>query len=777
MSAAHGGIATLEDLARALRQLRRREARRQGQPELTYRELAAKTGWSVSIIGAYFTGKILPPTDRFDVLTALLGANAAEQGGLATARDRVAERRQVKAPPAAVAATRPPASVNLLPAEVYGFAGRVSQLGELDALLPESGRGMRLVTVSGSAGVGKTALVVHWAHRVAHEFPGGQLYVDLRGFDPAASPMRPADAVRGFLNAMDVPPHQVPADPGEQAALYRALLAQRRMLVVLDNARDAAQVRPLLPGASCAAVVTSRTQLAALVATAGAYPVAVGVLTPVEAWDLLGRRLGTERLTAEPGATETIIERCAGLPLALAITAAHAVTDRRLTLAALAGDLAEADRRLDTLNAGDDAADVRAVFSWSYRALRPATARMFRMLGLHPGQEIGVPAAASLAGERLDDARRQLAELAHAHLIVEHAPGRYRVHDLLRAYAMEQSRTHDGEEPQRAAVRRLLDFCVRTVAAANALVDPSRERLPARHPEPGAATQDLPDARAALSWLTTEYPALRDAVALALDTGLDGLACQLAWMLGAFCRLRVYWTDWAALQEAALPAAYRLADPIWRARLHREVAYAYASLDRYEESQTHFERALELYGTLADHVGLSRAHRGMCLMFERQGRYADALEHARRSRDLLLRTDDQPGKAYAYNSVGWYHALVGDYAEALDNCRQAVTLLAAVGDRLGEATAWDSVGYAHHHLGAHREALACYDRALETFRELGDRYYEADTLVHVGDTRQAMADRPAALEAWRAALAIFEDLGRAEAAEVRAKVKELGTGE
>jgi hypothetical protein len=328
MNAAHGGIATLEDLARALRQLRRREARRQGQPELTYRELAAKTGWSVSIIGSYFTGKILPPTDRFDILTALLGANAAEQGGLATARDRIAERRQVKAPAEGVPAGRPPTTVNLLPAEVPGFAGRVSQLGELDALLPEDERTVRLVTVSGSAGVGKTALVVHWAHRVAHQFPGGQLYVDLRGFDPAGAPMKPADAVRGFLNAMDVPAHQIPADPDEQAALYRALLAHRRVLVVLDNARDAAQVRPLLPGASSAVVVTSRIQLTALVATAGAYPVAVGLLTPVEAWDLLGRRLGTERLTAEPTATEKIIDRCVGLPLALAIIAAHAVTDR-----------------------------------------------------------------------------------------------------------------------------------------------------------------------------------------------------------------------------------------------------------------------------------------------------------------------------------------------------------------------------------------------------------------------------------------------------------------
>jgi tetratricopeptide (TPR) repeat protein len=440
-----------------------------------------------------------------------------------------------------------------------------------------------------------------------------------------------------------------------------------------------------------------------------------------------------------------------------------------------AEDLAKAGRRLDTLNAGEDAADVRAVFSWSYRALQPATARMFRLLGLHPGQDIGVHTAASLAGEPVPKAQRQLAELAHAHLIVEHTPGRYTVHDLLRAYAIELGRAHDGEADRRTAVRRMLDFCVRTVQTANALVDPSREQAAARQPEPGAASKDLSDRQAALSWLNAEYPVLRDGVTLALDTGLDEYACHLAWLLGAFCRLRVYWTEWAAIEHAVLPATYRLADPLWQARVHRELAYAYASLDRYEAGQEHFEHALRLYGVLSDHVGLSRTHRGMCLMFERQGRYADALVHARRSRDLLLHTDDKPGKAYAYNSVGWHHALVGDFPEALDNCRQAVTLLAEAGDQLGEATAWDSVGYVHHHLGEYQEALACYDRALETFRELGDRYYEADTLVHVGDTLHATDDGPAAQVAWQRALAIFTELGRSEAAEVQTKMKAVGS--
>ncbi|MEN3310561.1 MAG: hypothetical protein V7603_6763, partial [Micromonosporaceae bacterium] len=292
-------------------------------------------------------------------------------------------------------------------------------------------------------------------------------------------------------------------------------------------------------------------------------------------------------------------------------------------------------------------------------------------------------------------------------------------------------------------------------------------------PRPGVVSEPLEGQQEALSWFTAEYPVLLGAVPLAVSRGLDRYACHLALVLGTFGNLRGHWADWADAQQAALPAAYRLDDLGWPARLHRELGYAYTCLERFADSQTHFTLALDLHGALDDAVGMARTLRGMCLMSERQGRLREALEYARRSRDLLLESADQAGKAYAFNSVGWYHALVGDYHEALDNCRQAIILLCEVGDRLGEATTWDSLGFAHHHLGQYREAIDCYRRALDTFQELGDRYYEADTLHHIGDSYHAVGDRAAAHRALRRAVHLFEALERPEAAEVRAK---LGRG-
>ncbi|WP_433120159.1 NB-ARC domain-containing protein [Micromonospora sp. CA-246542] len=341
---------SLPDLAGLLRQLRRREARQQGETRLTYRQLAAKTGWSRGIIGEYFAGNVLPPPERFDALIRLLGASPTEQGVLATARDRIEERRRrptgehatdVRAGTGAVrpqsGGARVAAMSNRLPVPrqlppaLPGFVGRTAQLAQLDAACasPDAADDGGLapagvVTLSGTAGVGKTTLAVHWAHRVADRFPDGQLYVDLRGFDSTGTVVTPVEAVRGFLEALEVPPERIPTHLSAQVGLYRSLLAGRRMLVLLDNARDAEQVRPLLAGSpTCLVLVTSRNRLAGLVAAEGARPVGVELLSAAEAWQLLARRLGADRLTLEPGAVDEIIERCARLPLALAVLAAR----------------------------------------------------------------------------------------------------------------------------------------------------------------------------------------------------------------------------------------------------------------------------------------------------------------------------------------------------------------------------------------------------------------------------------------------------------------------
>ncbi|HLN71171.1 MAG TPA: BTAD domain-containing putative transcriptional regulator, partial [Streptosporangiaceae bacterium] len=350
-----------------------------------------------------------------------------------------------------------------LPAATRHFTGRAEALKALAALAAEASHGTVISVIDGTAGVGKTSLALHFAHQVAERFPDGQLYVNLRGFDPAGPPMAPVEAIRLFLDALAVPAARIPAGLDAQAGLYRSLLAGQRMLVLLDNARDVDQVRPLLPaGPGCLVIVTSRSQLTSLVAAEGAAPLTLGVLTEAEARELLSRCLGPERVAGEPSAASEVIQLCARLPLALSIAAARTASQPGLSLAALTADLRDARGRLDALDAGHAAANVRAVLSWSYDQLDAPAARLFRLLGLHPGPDISAAAAASLAALPLDEGRRRLGELTRAHLLAEHPGGRFWCHDLLRAYAAELTQSADSEAERRAATGRMLDHYLHT---------------------------------------------------------------------------------------------------------------------------------------------------------------------------------------------------------------------------------------------------------------------------------------------------------------------------
>ena len=419
-----------------------------------------------------------------------------------------AARVRSVAPPAPAAPPQPvPAQ---LPPPAAAFAGRAAELARLDSILPglaEGGPADRVgaitALITGTAGVGKTALAVHWAHRVATQFPDGQLYVNLRGFDPVGPALDPSQALRGFLDAFAVVPERIPAGLDGQVALYRSLLAGRRVLVVLDNARDAEQVRPLLPGSpGCLAVVTSRNHLTGLIATQGAHLLDLDLLPPAEARELLARRLGAGRAGREPDAVEQIMAGCARLPLALTIAAARAATSPDFPLAVFAAELGEAGRVLDPFDSGDVATDVRAVFSWSYRALSRGAARLFRLLGLHPGPDITLGAAASLAGITPDQARAMLAELTRGHLLAEHRPGRYAFHDLLRAYATEQAQTCDDDGARSAAAARVLDHCLHAARAAATLIDPFFAPAAPAPPRPGVVLAGPATAEEALNWFT-----------------------------------------------------------------------------------------------------------------------------------------------------------------------------------------------------------------------------------------------------------------------------------
>jgi DNA-binding SARP family transcriptional activator/tetratricopeptide (TPR) repeat protein len=690
------------------------------------------------------------------------------------------------APPAATPAPLPPArrpsSVAPWPGEVpaqlpvgvRGFTGRGEELARLEAVLAsaaEQPAAVVISAVSGTAGVGKTALAVHWARRVGEAFPDGQLYVNLRGFDPGGSPVSPAEAVRRFLDAFGMPPARIPAGLEAQVGLYRSLLADKRVLVMLDNARDAEQVRPLLPGApGCLALVTSRNRLTGLAAAEGAHLLTVDLLDSAEARDLLTSRLGARRLAAESDAVEEIVARCAGLPLALAIVAARAAAQLRLPLAALAGELREAGSRLDALDSGEPATQVRTVFSWSYRTLSADAARLFRLLGLHPGPDIAAPAATSLAGEPPARARDLLAELTGAHLLTEHAPGRYAFHDLLRTYATELANAVDCDADRRAATHRMLDHYLHTAHAADQLLGPPRVRITPAPAQPKVIPEQLTDYEPALVWLTAEHPVLLATVRQAVRTGFDAHVWQLATALATFHQRRALWCDWAATHTAALAAAHRLADRTAVACAHRNLGSACSALGRHSDAHAHLQHALGIYQELGDQLGQAQANLVIGSAWSRQNRPHDAIDHVRQALELFRAAGDRAWQAQALNNLGWYQSQTGDHQQALANCRQALALVQQTGHAASEAHTWDSLGYAHHHLGQYDQAAECYRRAAEMFRELGDRYYEADILAHLGDTHHAARNPDAARDAWTRSLKLFQELDHQDADALRARL-------
>jgi tetratricopeptide (TPR) repeat protein/transcriptional regulator with XRE-family HTH domain len=664
-----------------------------------------------------------------------------------------------------------------LPAAPAGFTGRVDVLRRLDGLLTGTSGPATVVisAIAGTAGIGKTALAVHWAHRVADRFPDGQLYVNLRGYDPAEIPVPAGMAVRGFLDALNVPPRRIPVDLDAQFALYRSVLADRRVLILLDNAVDAEQVRPLLPGSpGCLALVTSRSQLTGLVATESAEPLTLNLLSQSEAQALLERRLGPGRVATEPEAVEEIIASCAGLPLALAIVAARLASRPDRPLSAAAAELREPDGRLDALDAGEAATDLRQVFSWSYRRLSAGAATLFRLLGLHPGPDISVAASASLAGISPRAARRALGELARAHLVAEHAPGRYARHDLLHAFAIELVGTVDPERDRRAVLRRMLDHYLHTARSAADLIQPHRERSTAGAPAPGTTPEDFADHRQAAAWLAVEYPVLRGLLDQTIDRGgYDSHSQQLAWTLSTFLQRHGYWHDWLAIETAALGAAKRLADVAGQARANRGIGGALEVLGRHAEAKNHVQRALDQYARVGDKVGQAHAHSNLALLLGEQGDYRAAIRHAQDALGLYRATGNLAWSANMLSNIGWYMSQLGEHREALKLCEEAVATQERVGEGYGLAGGLDSLGYAHHHLDHYEQAAACYQRAIDLYRDFGDRYYEATTFVHLGDTHQAAGSLDAARDAWRQALDLLRALDHPEADPLARKLKRL----
>jgi tetratricopeptide (TPR) repeat protein len=666
-----------------------------------------------------------------------------------------------------------------LPAAVRHFVGRAGELATLDRLLDDAlsqgdatDGAVGVAAISGSPGVGKSALAVHWAHRVSSRFPDGQLYVNLRGCGPSRAPATSGEVIRGFLSALGVPPWQIPADLDEQAGLYRSVLAQRRVLIVADDARDAAQVRPLLPGSrNCLVVVTSRSRLGGLAAVDGAQPLILDVFSEPEATQFLAVRLGAGRVSAEPARSGELITWCARLPLALSIIAAQAAALPGFSLSALAGELRDVRHRLDALDASDAPASLRAVFSWSYQQLTGPAAQMFRLLSIHPGPDITVTGAAALAATSPALARQALRELEQASLVTVYCAGRFTMHDLLRAYAAEQT-AGAGDDRQEAA-GRTLDHYLHSASAAAARLNLSRNSLTLPPPRPAAAPERFADDTSALTWFDAEHPVLLTIISHAADAAFGPQAWQLAAALGPYLDGQGRWHDWHTALRTALTAAQRHDDQAGQARIHRDLGLAQARLGCYHDAYRQLRQALRLYLQLDDQAGQARTHQDLARVADWQGDITAALSHAIQLLEMMRTTADRAAAARALNDVGWTHAQLGNYQQALDCCHDALAQMCELDDHLGQAITWDSIGYAHHHLGQHAQAIDCYTRALTLYQQLGNRYRQAEALAHIGDTHHATGNSPAARDTWQQALRIREELRHPLAQQTRARLHDL----
>ncbi|MEU4446791.1 tetratricopeptide repeat protein [Actinosynnema sp. NPDC050801] len=686
--------------------------------------------------------------------------------------------------------------VNQLPGDVFGFTGRQAELTELDGVLLSRRTGVPVVAVCGTAGVGKTALAVRWAHRIRSRFPDGQLYVDLRGYDPRL-PVPAEDALSRLLDGLGVTGADVPVDPDQRAARYRAELADRRVLIVLDNASTVDQVRPLLPGTStCLVLVTSRNSLAGLVALHGAHRLDLDLLPAPDSLALLDALVG-ERVRREPAAAAELTEQCGRLPLALRVTAELAASRPTSTLAELTGELADRRRRLHVLDSGDDArAAVRTVFSWSYPQLRPEVARAFRRLGLHPGPDVTPFALAALTGSDPDASRLALEVLARNHLVQPAPGGRFFVHDLLRAYAEELAGEHDPAPERSAAVERLLAHHLAAASAAMDLLYPADR--PYRPDVTVTPPAPFPTADAARAWLDAERPTLvalcrfaehddrpdhvvdlaatlyrylegghyadastihGSALRAARRVGQDGMLATALTNLGALRRLLGDYDQAAGYLREAIALHRRTGDQYGAARALSNLGIVQERLGEYEEAAALQREALDVHRRLGNRYGEASALLNLGNACSRPGHHAGAVEHLERAFDLFRHLDDAVGQASALSNLGDVCASLRRYPDAVRHLTRARELFERLDHDYGVAVTLSNLGNVHIKLGDWSQAHRCHTSALATFRDIGHRYGEASALNGLGEALR-MAGRPGeARAAHTSALLIATETG------------------
>ncbi|MEO3750183.1 BTAD domain-containing putative transcriptional regulator [Streptomyces sp. B6B3] len=654
-----------------------------------------------------------------------------------------------------------------LPGDVTGFVGREVELAELDGLLSPDAAGARGVVISavaGTAGVGKTALALRWAHRVRERFPDGQLYVDLRGYGPD-QPVSPLDALAGFLRALGLEGAAIPQDEAERAARFRTLLDGRRMLVVLDNAHSVAQVRPLLPGSpTCFALVTSRDALAGLVARDGAHRLNLDRLPLADARALLHEALG-ERAAVDPAATDALIERCARLPLALRITAELARSQPARTLADLVEELADQQGTLDLLDAdGDPYTAVRAVFSWSYQRLDPAVARAFRLLGVHPGHDVDAHAVAAMAGAGPRETRRALDALLRAHLVDQVAGSRYQPHDLLRAYAAELAADTEGPVEREAALGRLLEYYLATASAAMDVLVPHEAHRRPKLSSPGFGgfpfeAPPLTSHDHAMRWLDAERANLLEAT----RHGDDAYTIAVAQTIWRYLDIGGHSLEMLALCTRELQAAETLGDPLAEANARTHLALARNQLGQGDECvMAHLQRAVDAYERAGEPELQALATNNLGIVLVRNGELAEAAGRFERALELNGPTGPWTLRRAARVNLAYCLKGLGRYEEALRTNEAALVLCQENGDQTNEANVNVGIAEVHHLVGRGDKAREHALRALELARRTGYRGVESDSVRLLGVLCRDQGDHEQAVRYQDEALALARAVGHTD---------------
>ncbi|HEY3954348.1 MAG TPA: tetratricopeptide repeat protein, partial [Streptosporangiaceae bacterium] len=641
---------------------------------------------------------------------------------------------------------------------------------------PGPGGAVEVALVTGAGGLGKTTLAVHVAHRLRPYFPDGQLYVNLLGASP--QPLAPGDVLARFLRDLGVSGAQIPVDADERAALLRTRLTSRRVLMLLDDARDAAQIRPLLPGSgSCAVIVTTRNRLPDLAVT---RLTDLDVLGPAEARALFTSIVGDERTGAEPAATDEVLTACAGLPLAIRIAGARLAARAGWSVRTLASRLRSEQRRLDELKAGDLA--VRATFEVSFASLpAPAgsggvdAARAFRLLGLWAGPVISLAAAAALFGQPDDDAEDALEQLVDAHLLESPGPGVYRFHDLLRVYAAERSRAEQAAH-RLATARRILTWYLYTAEAAARIISPNHARVPLGEAVPAIRPRAFGSLDEALGWCDGERDNLVAAVRQAADNGLHDVAWRLAAAAMSFFYRRSLWADWISTHQTGLASAWELGDRLAEGWMQNNLGMVYGARNM-AESVPCFEQAVAIYRELGDDVSERRATNNLVHAQLQLGRFAEALEAGQASLALQRKAGERYTEGITLNILGLALRGLSRHTDSIDYFQQALVIFRKLGDKDAEADGLSDLGETY--LGMQRvdDAVARFHESLALRQVIGDRHGEAGTLGLLGRAWRLAGKSDEARESLAEAERIFAELAEyAEAEQMRSELAAVTRG-